>query len=80
VGVEEGVVGVLVGFASGGVEDRLGLLEAGEGLSPFVIPAKAGIHEHGGVRFGEGSVHGFRVKPGITGEGMTNERRGADSA
>jgi hypothetical protein len=76
----EGVVGVLVGLASGGVEDDLDLLEAGEGSVPPVIPAKAGIHEHGRIRFANHRVHGFRVKPGMTGRGMTNERRGADSA
>jgi len=47
VGVEEGVVGVLVGLGPGGVEDGLGFLETGEGLVPPVIPAKAGTHEHG---------------------------------
>jgi hypothetical protein len=34
----------------------------------FVIPAKAGIHEHGRIRSCEGGVHGFRVKPGMTGK------------
>ena len=33
-GVEEGVVGVLAGLGDGGVEDGLGLVEAGEGLVP----------------------------------------------
>jgi hypothetical protein len=80
VGVEEGVVDVLVGLVDGGVEAGLRGPEAGEGFSPFVIPAQAGIHEHGGVRFGCGGVHGFRVKPGMTGWGMTNQRRGADGA
>jgi hypothetical protein len=81
VGVEEGVVGVLVGLASGAVEDGLHFVEAGEGavklvITAFtVIPAKAGIHQHGGVRFGDGGVHGSRIK-----SGMTNERSGADSA
>ena len=75
VGVEEAAVGVLVLFVNRGVEDGLGLVEPGEGLSPFVIPAKAGIHEHGRIRFSTDRVHGFRVKPG-----MTNNRNGADSA
>jgi hypothetical protein len=41
VGVEEGVVAVLVGLGAGGVEDGLGLLEAGEAAGPqrhLVIP------------------------------------------
>jgi hypothetical protein len=31
-----------------------------------VIPAKAGIHEHGRSKFPPGGVHGSRVKPGMT--------------
>jgi hypothetical protein len=31
-----------------------------------VIPAKAGIHEHGRPKIGRGGVHGSRVKPGMT--------------
>ena len=38
-GVEEAVVGVLILFVAGGVEDGLGLVEACEGLAPgLVIP------------------------------------------
>jgi hypothetical protein len=32
-----------------------------------VIPAKAGIHEHGPIEIPRGGVHGSRVKPGMTG-------------
>jgi hypothetical protein len=53
------------------------LLEAGEGLVPLpiipplpVIPAKAGIHEHGSRIWSRGGVHRFRVKPGMTNKGQ----------
>jgi hypothetical protein len=64
VGVEEGVVAVLVGLGGGGVEDGLGFPEAGEGAVPdsrregwLVIPAEAGIpggRARSGSRWGPG--------------------------
>jgi hypothetical protein len=34
--------------------------------SPFVIPAKAGIHEHRRSSLNHDGVHGFRIKSGMT--------------
>jgi hypothetical protein len=73
VGVEEGVVDVLVGFGLGGVEGGLGLLEAGKGLvPPPVIPAKAGTSKRR-ARSGSPGGPGFRRDDG-------KGRRSADSA
>jgi hypothetical protein len=43
-------------------------LRANENLfrSPFVIPAKAGIHEHRGSSLNHHRVHRFRIKSGMT--------------
>jgi hypothetical protein len=38
------------------------------GLLAVVIPAEAGIHEHGQSRIARDGVHGSRVKPGMTGK------------
>ena len=74
--IEQGVVGLLVRLVNGGIENRLRLPEASKGAAPpSVIPAKAGTHEHGSIRFGNDGVHGSRIK-----RGMTNKRRRADSA
>ena len=35
-------------------------------LTRIVIPAEAGIHEHGGSKWNENGVHGFRIKSGMT--------------
>jgi len=58
-------------------EPRRGAAVAGEGLHPpLVIPAKAGIHEHGSVGWSDDSVHRFRVEPGMTGDGKYSPRAG----
>jgi hypothetical protein len=74
-GVEEGIVTLLVRLAARGVDGGLGGPEAGEGLAPPVIPAKAGTQGHLGASWRTDGVPGSRIK-----SGMTSKGRGADSA
>jgi hypothetical protein len=76
VGVEEGVVGVLILFVAGGVEDGLGLVEAGEGSLPhahLVIPDL--IRDPSTSFRRRRSEGGSRIK-----SGMTNKGRSAHTA
>ncbi len=59
------------GMTNEGVEDGPGFPETGEARVPLsVIPAEAGIHEHGRIRFSTGRAHGSRIKSGMTNDGV----------